>query len=986
MANITKDEVRNAFRLTRTQGKKGFDKQLEALLKEPATTEEIEALDLQFQAANQGSAFLKDRYDDVCYVDHEPRAEDLLPGNRLVRYADDDEHESDHPVAVTDMLIFIQGVEVSDYVMGSVQVEKNGIEGHNRVTFTLDNASDRFVWTVDNLRSLFEVTRPKEVNEVAELTSTSVPLNEALTRYKRLTESRFTHNEKEKRAIFDYKTGFQADGTPRNPRIRNAKNTPLFARYDLAPNRAIFSRMDPIRVFSLYPYRPRGQKNPESRELWMPEFAGFISNVSIEDVDLDGTSRIIIEAVDLTQAVLQRMRISSDPNAGIANPLDRLGFAPLSVTNLAGDIQNQTTANDEGNEFPLQLNVAGQQFSQSSSDFFFNPRDTLFYDDIVGSVFSQQFFPNMTMEEAVVELLVFKESNLISGAGNRGVRNVELGGTFHYDSTSKDRQEQRNYLENWHRFCLFGPKRRPWTRSEVYEVGLQTQTDGKFAPNNCRLWFLLPEEGTGPRNVADLSNVSAALAHDVNWTNRAEVLRNLIESIDYRMMVAPTGDLIVEFPMVDFRPEDFGEFKEAFRFNKGLIQSNFGDEQEDPVAGVIVTRGFAAGAEGPGNPVAAAALQTTFAFSPYIAARYGMTVEPPVQLPHLQFNDAAIAQMRAIIEFQKANARCNALSFGTVYRPFLLPNRPMHHIRRTRMGTSVTVSYEWQFGTEAHASTEVGLEHVRIWTGYYRSDDDFNALNELQTQELHDSGMTAEDAKGIDPTQAADELELQVYQTIMAGESTPTSARVGWGTGGEIKAPASGVYIVDPLKIAKIEEPSNTTSHEENKRDVPVTAPPEELPDGDADNHKFSHNPLRVMRATSPFGFRKLDGQIVKHNGLDLAAAEGTELFAVDDGVVTFSGTESKGGNVLRYTTNDGWRVTCIHLAADSLGVLTEGDEIVAGQLVGYTGQTGAARGPHLHIQIRNPAGTIVDPTPLFPGPVTGNTTSAIPPKTEAKK
>ncbi len=925
--------------------------------------------------------FVKDRYQEVAFVDTLSTTVDPaplqsigLPGGRLVRYGEGDEHENDHPVFALDVLIFIQGVEVSEFCQGQIQIDKNTIEGQNRATFTLSNVSDRFIWSEANLRDVLGTTNPVELRRIQELqgrvNAGGAELTEdnlaASLELDKLLKSRFTdHSEEVKRQVFEYKSNSE-----RNPRIRNAKNTPLFARFDLQPNRCCFGRMDPIRIFSLYPFRVPGRNGlSEQKELWIPEFTGYIWNCSIEDDDINGASTVTVEAVDFSQAVLRRMRISADVNSGITNPLDLVGFAPLSTTNLAGNLVSG--AGNAVNE----TRQRATELAQSLSDRFFDPKSTQFYDDVAGSIQNQQFFPELPMEDAIVELLVFKEQALQAGLGNRGVRNVSLGGSFFYDSASQDRTTARTYLEDWHRFCLFGPKRRPWTREEVNAVGKETTTDGDYNPSNVRLWFMLPKEGTGPKSVTDLATVSANMTHEINWTTRAEVLHKLVDSIDYRMFISPVGDLICEFAMADFRPEDFGEFKDSFRVNRGLINSSFGDEEGDPLAGLVVMTGFAQGVPSAKSDVAEAFYQKSFVFSPYIAARYGMTTDS-TQLPFLRAADKAIAQQRAIIEFQKRNAQCNVLNCSFSYRPFLLPNRPIHHLRRTRMGTIVSLNTAFTFGSDTGATTGVALENVRTWTGHYRSPADLESPNELQKAELESGGITTPgQALGIDPVTSPDPIELQVFTSIMAGESTPMSARVGWGTdeSGSILAPASGVYLIDLQKRQKPEQTSVVTPHEEEKVDEAATETPVPVTPEVPNEHVFKNNPLSVMNATSPFGTRTLGGKTKEHNGLDLNAAVGTDLFAVDDGVIDFSGTDKSrksNGNRVTLRTNSGYTVTMIHL--EDATVVSSGQEVTAGQRIGTTGNTGASRGPHLHIQIRNPEGVVIDPAPLFPGPVSG--------------
>jgi hypothetical protein len=132
---------------------------------------------------------------------------------------------------------------------------------------------------------------------------------------------------------------------------------------------------------------------------------------------------------------------------------------------------------------------------------------------------------------------------------------------------------------------------------------------------------------------------------------------------------------------------------------------------------------------------------------------------------------------------------------------------------------------------------------------------------------------------------------------------------------------------------------------------------------------------------TSPFGYR---GAIVTkagttnpyHNGIDLAAAEGTPIAANNSGTVTAAGTANDGANYVIINSGDGFEQIYWHLMKPSH--LKAGQRILAGELVGYMGMTGMATGPHLHFGLRH-AGTTnyIDPinsinpylfSPMSPG------------------
>jgi murein DD-endopeptidase MepM/ murein hydrolase activator NlpD len=85
----------------------------------------------------------------------------------------------------------------------------------------------------------------------------------------------------------------------------------------------------------------------------------------------------------------------------------------------------------------------------------------------------------------------------------------------------------------------------------------------------------------------------------------------------------------------------------------------------------------------------------------------------------------------------------------------------------------------------------------------------------------------------------------------------------------------------------------------------------------------------------------------------DIAAPEGTQLYALSDGTVERSWAEPSGNCGIGFTiaTTDGLTWTYCHMAYLEPAVV-EGAQLSAGQPVGLVGHTGDADGPHLHLQL----------------------------------
>ena len=101
------------------------------------------------------------------------------------------------------------------------------------------------------------------------------------------------------------------------------------------------------------------------------------------------------------------------------------------------------------------------------------------------------------------------------------------------------------------------------------------------------------------------------------------------------------------------------------------------------------------------------------------------------------------------------------------------------------------------------------------------------------------------------------------------------------------------------------------------------------------------------------------------HTGLDFAAATGTPIFAVANGVITQTGLAGPYGNLTVETLTDGTG-TEIYYAHQSEIDVHVGQTVTGGQMIGRVGATGNTTGPHVHIEVRPGGGDPVDPYPAF--------------------
>ena len=113
----------------------------------------------------------------------------------------------------------------------------------------------------------------------------------------------------------------------------------------------------------------------------------------------------------------------------------------------------------------------------------------------------------------------------------------------------------------------------------------------------------------------------------------------------------------------------------------------------------------------------------------------------------------------------------------------------------------------------------------------------------------------------------------------------------------------------------------------------------------------FLRYPLHFTHISSSFAQLRLHpllGVLRPHNGVDFAAARGTPVHAVADGVVKFAGYKPNAGYMVKLLHASGYATEYLHLSSITRG-LQPGTKVARGETIGAVGMSGLATAPHLH-------------------------------------
>lgn len=309
-----------------------------------------------------------------------------------------------------------------------------------------------------------------------------------------------------------------------------------------------------------------------------------------------------------------------------------------------------------------------------------------------------------------------------------------------------DRQVQQR-LRNWYSLCLFGTPhrhnftpssgagllvedappdhssryRRYWTEEEVHQAGRSTRREGAWHPEAQAVHFLSPGRNT-PNDIlwSELTVARQPVAQNLNWTNRLQLLTDACETADYRFWVSGCGDLVFEFAQYDFSPEDYGTWSEVLTLDHHLTNESFDEEAGDIVTAVLANGSFVAlddideGSITQLNPDRSVGI-----WSPNLASRLGLNVKV---LTFPQITDNARLEQLATLEFQKLLSTADRYQIGLVFRPWLLPNKPIFNRYRERLALIDGMS--WTLPVTAGAIAGQQPPSMNLTLNYTRSYDE----------------------------------------------------------------------------------------------------------------------------------------------------------------------------------------------------------------------------------------------------------------------
>jgi len=241
--------------------------------------------------------------------------------------------------------------------------------------------------------------------------------------------------------------------------------------------------------------------------------------------------------------------------------------------------------------------------------------------------------------------------------------------------------------------------------------------------------------------------------------------------------------------------------------------------------------------------------------------------------------------------------------------------------------------------------------------------DETNLAKENQKLKAEWQVINAQLKETSDKLAAVEESDDNNFRVILGMEPLSPSQREA-GVGGREKASAE-------IKYPLIRDAVNFSEKIKNRLTVEANSM-EEL------KQQLRHNELEwasrpaiqpisnkdLIYLSTVFGLRlhPVLGDWSEHLALDFAAHRGTHIYATGDGVVNYASGGTTYGNAVFINHGYGYETRYAHMSKILVSV---GQKIKRGQVIGYVGSTGLSKGDHLHYEILT-RGKKVNPIHFF--------------------
>ncbi len=655
--------------------------------------------------------------------------------------------------------IFIFGIDITADTL-AVTVNYNVGRAPNTCSITLANELDKYIYTTTDLKVVFKGDQDivNATNRQFDLITSQggfdpnfpeasqTAIIDSVDIAQQILENIRNISMEPKRTILERKLPIRAST---NESVRdlsgnlsslNSLHGDVF-RYPLQAEDPIFHPNDPIRIFFRDPFNTRR---------WYHMFAGFVGDFD-DNVD-ENNQRILTIGGEGPSKLLRYSRITTNPGIidikaiaqteqdAVFRSFYSAGFFDLTLPEVLFAAVFGNNPDDPTNKFSIRRDSA-QNTSTATHKF-----------DGVGNFnFSRS---------AVVEFGPQVARGIQDSITFSNVPTVQFGDLGDYQSLIDHEVKESDLIEM---LVENAPNNSIKLARDLLQ-NLPTSVDGSvdslsiikhigtrpdiYPVDGGRLILLIPRSfGPSTNREILIKDLIDSPAMKTEMRSRLGMIYDIVNRIDFVFYESPKGDLICEFPLYDFDPDDWslneskghksvelgvettefasiirGPFgrkynineRDTYNFSKQITDEKIRTQMTSPWANIQNRKREAGTSIDTGQAPAVITLK-------HLVPLYGLRLEQVDPEGFIATKEAA--NVYAHIQLNKMNADSRNLGINAVPKFGLWLNRPLLFSPRNSIATTQSISHSIVWGMGGTVDTRVNVNYVRGWDGLLNPND-----------------------------------------------------------------------------------------------------------------------------------------------------------------------------------------------------------------------------------------------------------------------
>jgi hypothetical protein len=253
------------------------------------------------------------------------------------------------------------------------------------------------------------------------------------------------------------------------------------------------------------------------------------------------------------------------------------------------------------------------------------------------------------------------------------------------------------------------------SEDEVTYIGVNSDWLGVYSPHgkSVAVAYKRPKAGFGISRGLDGPEVQNNV-FDGTFVSRAGILSEFLQRIDYRWWITGNGDVVIDFPRYDLKPEDYGDWANYLMIEGEIWDDQFKENFSQLPSAYMIKGGWGGNVPPNANQEFQSVMQVVFQL-PNALVRNGVQIKH-ISYPHVSNQEQL--QMLGAVRINHDVANAIQIPMGNL-APILTitPNTPIYLFQQDAYAMVDNVKFQWNIGGDKinyNLSLETSAVRVRM--------------------------------------------------------------------------------------------------------------------------------------------------------------------------------------------------------------------------------------------------------------------------------